>query len=195
MSSTRSMSKNSPLFLVPSTASTIGNRVLYVWSRRNNSRFFGSGFKFSGTDSTVAWRGRIWTRTTTDWFMIVITYTTSLLEILCKKKTVKLVFVQLTNSKQRNPNGILQTVIILVTSQNEKKQLVPLIEDLVQSKYWSDWFASRSQWLYFHAFTKNWTKYRLAPLCESDRPILGNPIPLILLSHIWNFLKLKRHPF
>ena len=59
--------------------------------------------------------------------MIVITYTTSLLEILCKKKTVKLVFVQLTNSKQRNPNGILQTVIIVVKSKNEKKNLSPLL--------------------------------------------------------------------
>ena len=139
MSSTRSMSKNSPLFLVPSTASTIGNRVLYVWSRRNNSRFFGSGFQFSGTDSTVAWRGRIWTRTTTDWFMIVITYTTSLLEILYKKKTVKLVFVQLTNSKQRNPNGILQTVIILVTSQNEKKKNCP--------PYWGSGSKQILEWL------------------------------------------------
>ena len=71
----------------------------------------------------------------------------------------------------------------------------PLIEDLVQSKHWSDWFTSCSQWLYFHAFTKNWTKYRLAPLCESDSPILENPIPLMLFSHKWSFLKLTTLPF
>ena len=178
MSSTSSMSKNSPLFLVPSTTSTIGNWVLYVWSRRNNSRFFGSGFKLIGTDSTVVWSGRIWTRTTTDWFMIVITYTTSLLEILCKDKMVTLIFVKFTNSSncQRNFSNCLHQTIPPFWLWTKKKQNLSHI--CFFETYWGSGNEQILNWPICFSWSmflfssvcsrKNYINDRLATLCRPD---------------------------